>query len=179
MTNGSAIRQALLACAACFLLAACEAGRDPCLQPQNVAVQLHFYQKAADTGSTFRDTLLPNMLLNPLDNPAVYTVNGVKNVAAYTIRLSPLDDVCRWYLQPDSARPDRRDTITFAYQRKLHFISNACGYTYYFNLSDVRPSGRVLGDTIHSIDSIVIADREVNGDAGKEHLKIYFHNGNR
>lgn len=175
MINGSATIRTLLACTACLVLMACETGRDPCLQPVNVAVKLRFYQKAADTGAAFRDTLLPNMLINPLDNPAVYTVSGVKSVSSYNIRLSPLDDVCRWYLQPDSARPDRRDTITFRYERRLHFISNACGYTYYFNLSNVKPSGRVLGDTIHSIDSIVIADRDVNGDAGKEHVKVYFH----
>jgi hypothetical protein len=166
---------ALLAGTLCLLLPSCDAERDPCLQPVNVAVRLQFLQRAADTGNSFRDTALPNMLINPVDGPETYTIAGVKGATRYDIRLSPLSDVCRWYIQPDSSHPGRRDTLTFLYERRLHFISNACGYTYYYALGEVSTSGRVLGDTIHAIDSVVIADRDVNGEAGKVHVKVYFH----
>jgi hypothetical protein len=175
MTDCGFIKQSLLVLLACIGMAACKSERDPCLEPKNVTVNLHFYQRLSDTGTVFADTLLPNMMLNPLDGPAVYTLEGVKGVAAYSIRLSPLADSCRWYLQPDSAQLGKRDTLTFHYERRLHFISNACGYTYYYKLNTVLASPRSLADTIHSIDSVVINARDVEADASMEHVKIYFH----
>jgi len=174
MTKRGMIQKLLLGMGVCLGFAACDKERDPCLEPKNVSVNLHFYRRAADTGTVFVDTLLPNMVLNPLDNPSVYTT-GVRGVSRYSLRLSPLEDSCRWYLQPDSTQPGKRDTLIFRYERRLHFISNACGYTYYYKLNEVKTTGRILADTIHAIDSVVIANRDIEGDASKEHLKIYFH----
>jgi hypothetical protein len=174
MTKGRIIILFFLALS-CMAVGSCSTERDPCLQPQNVFLRMQFLRKAADTGTAFVDTLLPYMLLNPIDHPLPYMAAGVQKVSAFNIRLNPGVDSSRWYLQTDSAEVHRRDTLTFYYERQLHFISNACGYTYYYRLNDVRAVRRTLADTLHSIDSVVITQREVNNEAGKTHVNIYFH----
>ncbi len=174
MTKGRVIILFYLALT-CIVITSCNTERDPCLQPQNVFMRMQFLRKAADTGTAFVDTLLPYMLLNPLDHAVPYMSSGVGNVSAFNIRLNPDADSSRWYLQTDSTAMHRRDTITFYYERELYFISNACGYTYYYRLNEVKTAPRILADTVHSIDSVVITQREVNNEAGKTHLNIYFH----
>lgn len=169
-------KQVLLFCAMAAILAlSCETERDPCLEPKYVYVNAHFLVKATDT--TFTDTVFANMLFNPVDNMNLFTDTGVNSRYAgnlFSFRLSPVADSCRYYLVPDSAANDKRDTITFYYTRDLRFLSNACGYTYYFNIDNVRAKYRGITDTLHSIDSIVIVDRTVKGDANTEHIKFYF-----
>ncbi len=174
MTKGRIIILFYLALG-CTAIVSCNTERDPCLQPQNVFLRMQFLRKAADTGTAFVDTLLPYMRLNPLDHPLPYMSAGAQNIGAFNIRLNPDADSSRWYLQTDSSEAHRRDTITFHYERELHFISNACGYTYYYRLNEVRSAPRTLADTLHSIDSVVITQREVNNEAGKTHVNIYFH----
>ncbi len=164
---------------ACLFIIACKTERDPCLQPVNVQVKMEFKRRVADTGTAIIDTNFVNMLMNPLDSPRHFvdtgSIIGSANPSLLYIRLSPLADSCRWYIQPDSAQPSRRDTITFFYQRQLHFISNACGYSYYFNIDSLHFTRRSIADQYHSIDSITITTPFVNGDANKTHLRIYFH----
>ncbi len=153
----------------------CNTDRELCLLPQNVFLKMQFVARASDTGMNVKDTVLPFILLNPIDYPEQYMSEGLKNVSSFQIRLNPHQDSSRWYLQTDSTASYRRDTITFYYERDLHFISNACGYTYYYRLGNIRTATRTLADTIRSIDSAVIVQPNVNNEAGKAHVNIYFH----
>lgn len=156
---------------ACALAqAACDTERDPCLEPVTVALTMHTYRRA-DTGTTIIDTSFANALFAPLDSEKV--VYQVKSVPVYRITLSPVADSCRWYLQPDSAQRRKRDTLTFFYRRRLQFLSNACGYTYYYSVDSVRSTVRAFADTVHAIDSVRLANGDVNGKADVTHLKIY------
>lgn len=140
--------------------------RDPCLQPRTILLRAHAYHHA-DTGTRVLDTLLPNPVLKPLTNGAVqYYFGGVKRISQLSFLLSNLADSSTWVIQPDSAT-GLEDTLTFYYQRQLHFLSNACGYTNFYNLQ------RVIA-TRHALDSVIMAHSDVTTDANVEHLKLYY-----
>lgn len=148
-------------------LGACTQERDPCLQPTNALLTIGCY-RIADTGKATIDTLLPNVSLYSDSNGyRKYWYYGQKGISKLSLPLASTIDSNTWYLQPDSAI-NLLDTIKFRYNRSLEFISNGCGYTYFFNLIAVTY-------THHLIDSIHITNNEVNLNANAaEHLKIYF-----
>ena len=59
------------------------------------------------------------------------------------------------------------DTLVFYYTRSLHFVSVACGYTYYYNLNKITA-------TYHDLDSVAIKDPSINDNATIEHVKLYY-----
>ena len=116
------------------------------------------------------DSSLPAPVVAAIDfNDSIKTTTyGTPNVGKFSIYLSPQADSVRWLILPDtSAAITTADTLTFYYDKSLHFLSTACGYTYFYNLHSVHT-------TNHSIDSVVITNYNVNSDASKEHLKIYY-----
>lgn len=146
---------------------ACEKERDPCLQLLVNPLRFGVYQPA-DTGSLGRDSVLPAVALGIADS-SVGWIYGVKS-GKFSIILSPVADSIKWYIIPDTAgrnKPDGVDYVTFHYERKLHFISTGCGYTYYYNLTDVT-------STNNQIDSIKIINSAVTNDAKIEHVKIFY-----
>ncbi|XZF15988.1 DUF6452 family protein [Chitinophagaceae bacterium MMS25-I14] len=153
---------------------ACETERDPCLTPVNVYVRAGTY-RISDTNNIVLDTLLVNPVLGSVDSSDTVFLAGHSVNKFSGITLSPHADSCRWFLQPDSLYPQRRDTLTFYYQRQLKFISNACGYTYYFNISSVKSTVHAFADSTHAIDSVVLNNGSINGNANIENLKIYIH----
>ena len=155
-------------------LIACETQRDPCLTPTTVYVRTGVY-RLADTGRSVVDSYLVNAILGPADSPGKGYHAGNTNKLYAEITLNPNQDSCSWYLVPDSSFMQRRDTITFYYYRQLKFISNACGYTYYYAINNVKTAGRVFADSIHGIDSVVLSNGTINGNANIENLKIYMH----
>lgn len=148
-------------------IAGCETERDPCLTPRSTLVRAGAYRRVSDTGTAVVDTSLPSPVFTALttftDTNTFIQLSGRNK---FTFQLSDLSDTCRWVLRPDSAAAVR-DTITFYYQRQLHFISNACGYNYYFYLQRVS-------STRNAIDSIIINNTDITSNASAEHIKIYF-----
>lgn len=146
-----------------FLLFACNQERDPCLQPTTVSCRIRTIRPLTD--STVADTLLKNPLWVAIDS-----LNGIQypaGTAYFSLLMSPITDSCRYSLQPDTASIVK-DTLTFYYKRKLQFLSNACGYTYYFSLLNINT-------TNHLIDSVKINNADVNGNVNSpEHVQIYF-----
>ncbi|MBS1643694.1 MAG: hypothetical protein JST36_01525 [Bacteroidetes bacterium] len=140
--------------------------RDPCLQPQTTAVLVHCVRHF-DTSATLIDTALPNPVLHPLSSqPQQFYYGGVKRLVNFRLSLSNATDSSRWILRPDSANA-MQDTLSFYYQRQLHFLSNACGYTYFYHLDSIQ-------STRNAIDSIRLEAADVTNDANVEHLKIIF-----
>lgn len=152
------------------LYIACKQERDPCLQPVTVAAKIGTYKAIeGDTGIIVSDSLLPNAIIAVLDSPYAFAY-AAKGVSKFTnIILSPMADSTRIFIQPDSARNTvlDKDTVTFYYDRQLHFISNACGYTYYYNIYNVR-------STNYNIDSVRVSNGEVSENANIENVKIYY-----
>ena len=151
-----------------LLWAGCKKGddRQPCAQPQTVTLRAHCY-KIVDT--VVSDSVLNYPVLIPVNpqTPVRYTTSSRTSILS--MYLSSLSDTCRWIVQPDSANTNIRDTLTFVYSRRLQFISNTCGYTYYYSLKNVftRPNSPV-------IDSVNILVPEVTNDANVQHVRLYF-----
>ena len=140
--------------------------RDPCLQPRTTVLRARTIRHA-DTGTATPDTLLPNPQLRPLTGGLVqYYFGGLKKQRLFTFSLSNITDSSRWVLRADSAVAVE-DTLTFYYQRQLHFLSNSCGYTNFYNLQGVTT-------TRHSIDSAKITRPDITTDANVENLLIIF-----
>lgn len=155
-----------MACAALAITAACERVGNPCYEPRTATVLLRTYQPA-DTGGAGVIYELPKgtvVAIDEVDSSAIGYVN--QKGSAFNLSMSPLQDSCRWYIRPDSATTVF-DTLTFYYSRQLKFLSNACGYTYHYNLRDVK-------STDYNIDSVQIPNRDINGKADVEHVKVFF-----
>ncbi len=145
--------------------AACDKERDPCLQPKTVSIRIGTYQPA-DTGVTVIDSLLPHPIWTAVDD-TFKSILFPEKTAKFSLLLSTISDSCQYIMQPDSAILSF-DTITFYYARKLQFLSNACGYSYFFLLNDIKY-------TQNNIDSLIINNPDVNSSANTpEHVQIYF-----
>lgn len=154
----------LIICSALWM--ACEQQRSPCLQPKTVSLRVGCY-RAADTGTAGIDSLLPNLIVGAIDmDTARFWIVGADNINKFPLLLSPKMDSCRWFIQPDSA-VSPIDTITFLYSRSLTFLSNTCGYTFFYTLQNIRT-------TNYNIDSVRISGADVNADANTEHVQIFF-----
>ncbi len=139
--------------------------RDPCLQPKATVLRART-MRHADTGAAIMDTLLPNPQLRPLSDATQYVFGGVRRLSRFSFSLSNVADSSRWVIRPDSAVAVE-DTLTFHYQRQLRFLSNACGYTNFYNLQGVTA-------TYHAIDSIRIVRPDITTDANVENLRIFY-----
>jgi hypothetical protein len=147
-----------------FLLAlgACTQQRSPCYEPKLVSVAIGTY-RLVDTSSV--DTTLPFPLFACLDTNVAQEESPSNKFAAL---LSPYIDSTRWIMRPDSFTTiEQIDTLTFYHNKSLNFISNACGYVYYYALSSVKT-------TYHSIDSISLVNTSVDNNANTQHLRIYY-----
>lgn len=149
-----------------LLAAACSKDpRDPCLEPRIAGLRIEC-KHVVDSVGTLGDTLLINPLIFPIDAQANYIFGGIKRISQFNVTLSEVSDSCRWILRTDSAVAIQ-DTLSFYYQRQLHFISNACGYSYNYQLNRVTT-------TRHSIDSSVVLKAEVTTNASGNNLRLIF-----
>ena len=156
---------AIVACAVAALQACTKEERDPCLQPRTTLLRAHAVRH--DSSGAQVDTLLPNPLLFPLSRGGIrYVYGGVKRTSSLSFSLSNIDSVSAWILRPDSAVASQ-DTITFYYDRQLRFLSNACGYTYFYNLQRITT-------TTNLIDSAILQRPDVTTDVNVQNLKLVF-----
>lgn len=146
--------------------AACSTERNPCLEPTLAKLNVGCYQYNV-ASKTFVDTLLPNANFVSLDiDSARYWYYGANGLNKFSIVLSPLRDTARWTLQVDSGF-SKMDTLSFIYERRLKFYSNACGYGNTYNLIK-------LISTFNNLDSVQIFNTDVSTKAGIENVKIFF-----
>jgi hypothetical protein len=149
-------------------LAACEKveERDPCLQPRTVTLKAGAYRRAGDTGTRVVDTALRFVIFRPIGGA---TALGFAGSSKWGVPLSPQADSCRYVLQSDtSAGVDLLDTLTFRYSRRTHFLSNACGYTYFFTLDTVVATSNAL-DSVRLTSTL-----DVTNEADAEHIRIFY-----
>ncbi len=110
---------------------------------------------------------MPAAILVPLTNTPLKGTLYAKS-SIFTLSLSPQADSTFWFFAADSAAGSPFDTLLFRYNRQLQFVSNACGYTYYFGLKGVQ-------STHHIIDSVSITNASVTNNANVTHLQVYIH----
>ena len=156
----------ILGIAVLFFIASCTQERQPCLTPKIASLNIqcvHFH----DTATTTSDTALPKALLGAVTDSGTRFVIYNTPSAYFTISLSPVADSCKWLITTDSLN-NAFDTVSFYYTRKLQFLSNACGYTYFYSLN-------TLQTTHNNIDSILITNTSVTNDVNTRQLKIFIH----
>lgn len=151
----------------CMLAVSCTQERQPCLTPKIASMNMVCVHFPTDTSVVvIKDTALPKALFIPLSdsvNAGVY----YGPTANFTLSLSPVADQCTWLFSPDSLASGV-DSVHFFYRRQLQFLSNACGYTYFYTLDSVR--------TTHTnIDSVRITNPSVTNDVNVKQLKVYIH----
>lgn len=155
---------------ATIIMAACTQQRQPCLEPTNISVRAGIYTTNIDTAgvASIVSYALPSPvwgIIDSLGNSSFLYFNT--NTSLFRFTLSSRLDECRWIIRPDTLENTITDTLTFSYSRQLTFVSNGCGYRYYYTLSDVNT-------THNNIDSVVVNKTEVNNDLNAEHIRIYF-----
>lgn len=155
----------------CLGWLSCKQERAVCFEPVNATLRMGAYQGIeVDTGIVVTDSSLPKALIIALDTPKVQ-IYAPDRASKFGLLLSPHADSTRFIIMADSAQisiPALYDTVTFYYQRRLEFLSVACGYTYFFTLGDrVRT-------TNNYIDSVQVVNSNVTNAANVEHVKIFF-----
>lgn len=149
----------------CVLFLSCQQERNPCLFPTAVNLRLKSISKLTNS-----DTIFNRFNLIAIDNDTLkYLYYGQKDINRFSLRLSPQQDSCRYIIQTDSSL-GILDTLDFYYKRKLQYISDGCGYTYFFDLNNIK-------HTKHQIDSIALINSEINTNVNTnplEHVQIYF-----
>ena len=133
---------------------ACTQQRDPCYTPESASLIIDMQHLVTDTSTVFVDTALPAAVFEPLSNTAQNQLTVYPQQANFTISLSPDSTVCQWAFTTDTVGT-LIDTLTFYYQRKLQFISNACGYTYFYNIDSVHFTHYKNIDSIHILNPAV------------------------
>jgi hypothetical protein len=152
-----------------ILWGACTQQRQPCLTPRIASLIVESTHFLTDTSTVAVDTAFPYAVFVPL--PVSGKLNGgiYRKQSLFTLSLSPDSTICKWGFTSDSLT-NKLDTITFHYKRNLQFLSNACGYTYFYTLQ--------YTETTHLfIDSIHILNPSVTNNVQTKHLQIYIHPG--
>jgi hypothetical protein len=146
---------------------ACTQQRSPCLTPKIASLIIEAAHYPTDTATTTIDTALPHAVFVAMPPGDTLRATIYNQQSQYTISLSPDSTSCRWEFTTDSFKHSY-DTLTFFYRRSLQFISNACGYTYFYSLDSVH--------TTHLIaDSVQILNSSVTNNVNTKHLKIFVH----
>lgn len=146
-----------------LLLSSCTQERQPCITPKYASLLLKTVRLNAT--SSVVDTPMPAAVFGAI------TDSGTKGIifprsANFSLSLSPVSDSCKWIFAPDTTAGTQTDTITFKYNRQLEFISNACGYTYFYGLNSATSTNR-------NIDSIIITNTSVTNNVNNSHLQVY------
>ncbi|NCX95523.1 MAG: hypothetical protein EBX41_03775 [Chitinophagia bacterium] len=152
-----------------LVLGGCTRERLPCLTPKIGILRLQCVHFTADTATIARDSSLPQSLW------IAAATGGYKGTlygssSAFTLSLSAVADSAQWLFTPDTAtlRYIPMDTLTFYYNRRRQFISNACGFACFYTLNKIAT-------THHHTDSVVLLNPDVTNDVSKKHIKIYIH----
>lgn len=151
----------------CIFWMACTQQRQPCLTPKTAILNVETMHLTSRTATSFTDTGLPHPVFVAVTDSNL-RLFFFPQQATFILSLSPVADTARWLLITDTAGTHAFDTLTFHYQRDLQFLSNACGYTYFFNLDSVHT-------THHNIDSLRIINTNVTNNVNTKHLQIYIH----
>jgi hypothetical protein len=171
MTKPTKYRLYLLTAVCCILWGACTQQRQPCLTPKIASLNVECMHRTTDTSTVYIDTALPRTVVAAFTDSGAQYIIYRNQTAFFTLSLSSTSDSCKWGFTTDTTLSSGFDTLTFYYQRHLQFISNACGYAYFYSLSSVRVSP---GST-PIIDGVLITNNDVTNNVNTRHVQIYIH----
>ena len=151
----------------CIGWVACTQQRQPCLTPKTASLIIESIHLTTDTSTVPVDTALIAAVFTPLvPGKSASPDTTFSQQSLFTISLSPDDTICQWLFSTDTLTTIAPDTLTFHYQRNLQFLSNACGYTYFYTLDTVITTHRI-NDSLHIINT------SVTNNVNTKHLQIF------
>jgi hypothetical protein len=148
----------------------CTQERQICLTPKIVNLRAEFMRKATATAD-FSDSALPSGRFIALTNNGPQGFQSRQQSATALFSLSPDTNFCQWAYRTDSNSSTVFDTLSFYYRRQLHFISNACGYTYFYTLDSAHTT-HIFTDSLRVVNSSI-----TNDVTTPNHLQVYIHPG--
>lgn len=162
-------------------ISSCETKDPECYQPVNVTAISGFMVRDTvklDTIPGTTDSFILQYNSKLLISPGMFTldvdsflgiIGSANGSSQLSVPLNPNADSMRYRLVFDTSQVAQADTVTFYYTSSVHFISNSCGYTNYYNLDSVRSTKNV-------VDSIALVNPAVTNDqtAQARHIQIYF-----
>lgn len=181
ITRARAIACILFPLICFFGLASCEKDGPQCYEPTVVRAAVAFVVidtqtiKTSVDSTTQKDTLVyksrdSTMLASEmkiLNETLPYKIIGTDpNLGIIHIAFNPDKDSTSYTFRADTAA-SVRDTITFFYSPVVHFISNSCGYNYYYNINNVK-------FTRNLFDSVAIVNSNVTNNIKDRHVQLYF-----
>src|SRR6185312_482741 len=123
-----------------ILWAACKQQRQPCLTPKTVNLSVETMHLPTDTSTVFFDTILPTALFTAFTKNGFQPFISRQQQFQFSLTLSPDTEFCQWAFTIDTLGTIV-DTLSFYYQRDRQFLSNACGYTYFYTLDSITSKG--------------------------------------
>jgi hypothetical protein len=160
----------------CLGLVACTQQRAQCLIPTIASLNIEFMHLIPNDTS-FVDTAINAAVFVALTKKGeAMTVYRLQQ-SVFTISLSSDTDYCQWLFKPDTTS-STYDTLTFYYQRSLQFLSNACGFAYFYSLDSVHTthwSLQLPNSYQYSIDSAYIINASVTNNVNIKQLQVYIH----
>lgn len=167
-----------------LLLASCETKDQECYEPVLVRASNAFIVTDTMTiripigDSTvykdslirvYRDSLMLNSAMEILNEDRSFFVIGTEQPdTVMKIALNPGKDSTRYTFRADTTASSLIDTITFYYVPIVHFISNNCGYNYYYTLTNVK-------FTKNLFDSVALVNTSITNDVKTRNVQLYFH----
>lgn len=161
------------------MVVSCETNQE-CYQPTTVTVKAAFvvkntYDSLIVTDSTVRDTTIVTYYdtfmaapyFQSLDFDSTVGILGDRGTNLIPLPLNPDVDSIRYLVVPDTADFSSIDTLVIYYTPKVYFISNNCGYTYYYNIDSVHTATALF-------DSTALANKEVTTQGSTRHILLYF-----
>jgi hypothetical protein len=171
----------LIIAAGLFYWSACKTKAQECYQ--NVIVRnnnnfsfryLDTVRNASDTPNItydsvmkFSDTALKSPEMTVINPDTIYPSFIAFNSKQLAIPLDPAKDSIQFKFRTDTLS-NVYDTITYFYTPVTHFINNGCGYTYYYNLNNVKLN------TKNMIDSASIITKTVSDKTTQINVNLYF-----
>lgn len=155
----------------------CKQQRTPCLTSKAAPLTLETMHITYAGDTAFVDTALATAVFVALTNTRDTGLEYLQQQSVFNISLSPDTNYCRWLFTSDTSAGNRNfDTLTFFYRRDLQFLSNACGYTYFYSLDSVHVTHYSLLTPQFVIDSVSISNASVTNNANTtKNLRIYIH----
>ncbi len=144
---------------------ACSQQRQPCLDPVTASLIVNSIHLKTDTSTIPVDSSLPSAVFYPVSMLQNDTVLYSPSTT-FTLSLSPDTGFCQWLFSPTHG--GELDTISFYYRRQLKFLSNACGFVYFYGLDSIRTTHK-------AIDSVDILNTTVNNNVNTKHVQIFIH----
>lgn len=163
-----------------LIFMACSKEPSPCYQPTEtslklafVARNLHRIDSITPDGNLidtmiiqYQDTFLNNSRIYTYDLPQNYGVQNMGNATRIDIPLNPAFDKINYVFQMDTSIAIL-DTIQVQYNANRKFVSNACGFSFEYEISNIELSN-------HSIDSFILRKPKVDLE-NENNIQLYFY----